>query len=1079
MPSIVADRFVITGAAWIDLATGDAVRLRTRATGGRRADLVWCSRCDALARLRHPILCPLIDYGAIDAATMFEAYAMLPPLRASAATVRRFRQHARQFLHTHGADVDAETWPSLLRQHVEAPSRRIRSIGLVLQPRCADRAVADFLDAAVPGGPALLTIAGEHGAGLTTVRLAAARAARSRGYTPVAARVLAMWPSIVSELLARHVCVLFDEASEHSARPAIADLLAALGRTSTRRHAVLTFSRHLQPHCLHLDPLGVTAMTAMVYGDGQGPSPSERFDAARRAHGKPGLFLEHLDASNVETHRSGASFVHEAAHPYVIDAARAAAASVLRPKPARGVVLRALDRAEALVARRRHSAAMRLLDRAVRVLSARGDHATAGRCAERLGHLWLRRGNTAAAIAAFERARTAARGGLDERRASCELARAWLEDARFAQAEALLRSLAASAAVEQAAVGPEVACALARALFWQSRYDEALELLRSHCQEQPDVRCLAVAARAHAAAGRSADAIRLARRAVDAAASRDHEAVAIAYRSLAAALAAAGDPAGGVHAIQTALPAARRARLPLLVIRVRLTMLHVAALAGDTRAVRRLVARLSALAGRSVTPLVAMQIEQAVAAARDSRHVERTAFTISDLEHLLQICQASPDDQQALDRICEAVSTSTRAASVVIVSASDRRLIGRDGRAWHDESPAVARALLTGSDVFVDGTDGRFEAAEPVRYGGEVVAALAVRWIGAHGGSSVRSILKAAALAASAPARAVLDRTLPQAPDPVWHDLLGDSPSAVALREATARAARAPFPVLIEGESGSGKELVARAIHRLSPRRDRRFCAVNCAALTDDLLEAELFGHARGAFTGAVGERLGLFEEADGGTLFLDEIGELSPRGQAKLLRVLQEGEIRRVGESFPRRIDVRVVAATNRRLHEEAEAGRFRLDLRFRLDVVRIVVPPLRERATDVPLLAAHFWNDASSRVGSRATLSPETLAALARYDWPGNVRELQNVIAWMAVHSPRRGRIGADGLPTSVAGPSSIAPITFEAAREDFERRFIRTALARANGQRAQAAASIGISRQGLIKMMRRLRIDDRTVA
>jgi two-component system response regulator HydG len=303
---------------------------------------------------------------------------------------------------------------------------------------------------------------------------------------------------------------------------------------------------------------------------------------------------------------------------------------------------------------------------------------------------------------------------------------------------------------------------------------------------------------------------------------------------------------------------------------------------------------------------------------------------------------------------------------------------------------------------------------------------------------------------------------------------LGESDPARALRESIAKAARAPYPVLIQGESGSGKELVARAIHRLGPRRDRRFCALNCAALSDELIEAELFGHTRGAFTGAVGERAGLFEDADGGTLFLDEIGELSARAQAKLLRVLQDGEVRRVGESLSRRVDVRIIAATNRRLEQEAAAGRFRSDLRFRLDVVRIEVPPLRERASDVPLLASRFWHEAAGRVGSKATLAPDAVAALARYEWPGNVRELQNVIAWVAVQSPRRGRIGPSALPAHVAQASTPLDTTFEAARQEFERRFVKAALAAADGQRARAAQALGMTRQGLSKMMRRLGIE-----
>jgi len=331
-----------------------------------------------------------------------------------------------------------------------------------------------------------------------------------------------------------------------------------------------------------------------------------------------------------------------------------------------------------------------------------------------------------------------------------------------------------------------------------------------------------------------------------------------------------------------------------------------------------------------------------------------------------------------------------------------------------------------------------------------------------------------AALAAASAVRSALDRAHVSIADAAAGELFGSSHAAMTLRDAMARAARAPFPVLIEGESGSGKELVARGIHRLGSRRDRRLCAVNCAALADDLLEAELFGHARGAFTGAVGERPGLFEDADGGTLFLDEVGELSARAQAKLLRVLQDGEVRRVGENLARKVDARIIAATNRRLDEEVAANRFRGDLKFRLDVVRLIVPPLRDRASDIPALAALFWSDAASRMGSSATLTSDTLAALARYEWPGNVRELQNAIASIAVHAPRRGRVVPSMLPAHIARAARSTATTFEAARADFERRYVRAALAQAAGHRSRAARSLGVSRQGLAKMLRRLGID-----
>jgi transcriptional regulator with PAS, ATPase and Fis domain len=300
----------------------------------------------------------------------------------------------------------------------------------------------------------------------------------------------------------------------------------------------------------------------------------------------------------------------------------------------------------------------------------------------------------------------------------------------------------------------------------------------------------------------------------------------------------------------------------------------------------------------------------------------------------------------------------------------------------------------------------------------------------------------------------------------------------VEVRRSVERAAAAPFAVLIEGESGSGKELVARAIHRGGTRRDRPFVTLNCAALPDDLVESELFGHARGAFTGAVGERVGVFEEAHTGTLFLDEVGELSPRAQAKVLRVIQEGELRRIGENVSRRVDVRIVSATNRDLRAEAAGGRFRVDLLYRLDVVRISMPPLRDRREDIALLAEHIWRETTSRYGSHATLGVAVAAALARHDWPGNVRELQNVLAALVVRVGRRGIVPASALPPAFGEHPAAEGCRLDNARRAFDEHFVRAALVRCGGRRAQAAAELGLTRQGLAKLMRRLGIADRAL-
>lgn len=308
-------------------------------------------------------------------------------------------------------------------------------------------------------------------------------------------------------------------------------------------------------------------------------------------------------------------------------------------------------------------------------------------------------------------------------------------------------------------------------------------------------------------------------------------------------------------------------------------------------------------------------------------------------------------------------------------------------------------------------------------------------------------------------------------------EIVGESPAAAAVRETVARAAATPFAVLIEGESGTGKELVARALHRLSARRERRFVAVNCAALTDELIEAEMFGHTRGAFTGAVGPRTGLFEDAHGGTLFLDEVTELSPRAQAKLLRALQEREVRRVGENATRAIDVRVIAATNRPVVDACATGQFRHDLRFRLAVVTIRLAPLRERTEDIAVLARTFWSRTMHEVDKRAVLGADALARLASHHWPGNVRELQNVIAGLAVVAPTRGRVAArhvDLVLATTGGARHAPPMSLDHARRLCERQTVAAALARHAGRRSAAARELGLTRQGLAKIIRRLHIE-----
>jgi two-component system, NtrC family, response regulator AtoC len=280
--------------------------------------------------------------------------------------------------------------------------------------------------------------------------------------------------------------------------------------------------------------------------------------------------------------------------------------------------------------------------------------------------------------------------------------------------------------------------------------------------------------------------------------------------------------------------------------------------------------------------------------------------------------------------------------------------------------------------------------------------------------------------------------------------------------------------VLVLGESGSGKEAVARAVHTLSPRAGGPFVSVNVPAIPAGLLESELFGHARGAFTGAERDRRGLLEEASGGTIFFDEIGDLTSALQAKLLRALQEREIRRVGENRARGVDLRVVSATSRDLAKEVEAGRFREDLYYRLHVGIIALPPLRDRGRDIVLLARHFLDRYAKEFGrGPLRFTPEAQAALLAHGWPGNVRELQNAVCQAAALAEPRGTVSADLLPGSVRRPARPALVVgdYRSRVAAHRRRLVREALERSGGNRSRAARDLGLSRQALLYLMKEL--------
>jgi DNA-binding NtrC family response regulator len=312
--------------------------------------------------------------------------------------------------------------------------------------------------------------------------------------------------------------------------------------------------------------------------------------------------------------------------------------------------------------------------------------------------------------------------------------------------------------------------------------------------------------------------------------------------------------------------------------------------------------------------------------------------------------------------------------------------------------------------------------------------------------------------------------------------MVGSSPKMIELYKEIARVAPTRSTVLILGESGTGKELVARAIHQNSPRRDKPFVAVNCGALTESLLEAELFGHTKGSFTGAMSDRRGLWEEAEGGTLFLDEIGETSLAMQVKLLRALQEGEIRRVGSTQNRKIDARIIAATNRHLEEEVKAGNFREDLFYRLSVVTLHVPPLRERTTDISILVEKFLSKARKNIGKEnLRFSDDALKTLQMYEWKGNVRELEAAVEYAALRA-RGNEILTEDLPVKLlsdefkqqAARFHLSQIYGDLpALDELEKRYLLHVLEKTGGNRTRTAEILGIDRRTLYRMAERFGI------
>jgi DNA-binding NtrC family response regulator/tetratricopeptide (TPR) repeat protein len=1136
---LVADRFVVNDRRDArDLSTGDRVELIVSARGGTSEHARWAVRCGRFATLHHRAIARLLDYGPLGEVRRFEAWrtdgAWRGARRVGTRTIACASEFCRATAWTAGAmDVDAirvvDGRPVILPDAAAGFDREGPPVGVSVDSISPDVlglttigqdavvALADLFRDNGESRSRAIALSGPPGAGMDTAIAELARAARLRGYIPIGLRAIGATGKHAASLLANRSIVLIVRSNVSEGWRALIHLSLL-----ARKPHIVIFAGNLDVRHLCTITLGRQSVDTIHLSvqprDVPAPMRARIGAAAHRAKGLPGRFAALLWGTDdmhepSDRPRPLRAAEHAAAYGQETSAALAVEGQ-LEPSewPAPGelsALRRRLLSGMALLESGRHASGDRAVRHVAGFLARRHDWVHATRANLALAESLVRRGRLRDAHAMLADARqSAAHASQNDALAQIAVLSgvAATDEGRLDDAEAVL-SAAVSAArgLGEPGAGRAASLALARCLFWRGKFQAAEQSLADiELAGLPDTDAVRLAGlRSRLAVGRGdlREAVIQARSALERGqASACPTLIGAAAYAAAFAHLAVGDSAAVSAHVEVALHAARRAHDPLLSLRARLLGAESQRREGRQGPAATICDRLARMAPGRLPAIVRARADLladllAENQGRDvaTRRVQATGLAalalfappraessvsarVEDIVDILRCCQTADEDASVLAGLCARLRRRLEAVAVAVFVAERGAFVpvAADGGKI---DPAVAVRVSAVEGVLAPHhLNGRVEGGAPVRYGGRLVGAIVARWTPAgFGDFKTATLLLGTAATAAGPALAGVasHRIVPLALR--GSDLLGTSAAIADVRRGVERAAPAPFAVLVVGESGSGKELVARALHRQSPRRDRPFCTLNCAALPEDLVESELFGHSRGAFTGAVAERPGVFEEAHSGTLFLDEIGELSLRAQAKILRTIQEGDLRRVGENIARKVDVRLVAATNRDLGQEVQAGRFRLDLLYRLDVIRIALPPLRDRREDIALLAEHFWTEATARVGSRATLGLATLARLARYDWPGNVRELQNVLAALSVRSPRRGVIPPSALPPHFDGAGADGSWRLDAARRTFETQFIRAALARTGGHRVRAAEELGVTRQGLTKLMSRLGISD----